>query len=297
MRRFVLLLLALLLALPAAAMADDSQFVEHEPFALDDAWVEGSTRPGEYHYYPFTVEQVGLVTVRAQLFCAGRVQLLDADLIRWDEGYFNGSAGAPETKDFVYYLEPGTYCVCVGNDSSQGDFRIKGILESCPSTEMGDNDTYLGAQALPSGETLSGVLTQWDEHDYYTFTLDAETQVYLTANTTLESLMPNLMLYDGDMVKVSEKYGFKGYAEEMTLPAGTYYIDICGNKGPYTLKAVYGAEALPATVPTEEAPSEGDADYQNERDFFDVAPEEDFTDPNSSSDDFGSMLFDLLDSF
>ena len=82
MRRFVLLLLALLLALPAAAMADDSQFVEHEPFALDDAWVEGSTRPGEYHYYPFTVEQVGLVTVRAQLFCTGRVQLLDADLIR-----------------------------------------------------------------------------------------------------------------------------------------------------------------------------------------------------------------------
>ena len=172
MRRFVLLLLALLLALPAAAMADDSQFVEHEPFALDDAWVEGSTRPGEYHYYPFTVEQVGLVTVRAQLFCAGRVQLLDADLIRWDEGYFNGSAGAPETKDFVYYLEPGTYYVCVGNDSSQGDFRIKGILESCPSTETEDNDDYLGAQALPSGETLSGVLTQWDEHDYYTFTLD-----------------------------------------------------------------------------------------------------------------------------
>ena len=254
-------------------------------------------RPGEYHYYPFTVEQVGLVTVRAQLFCAGRVQLLDADLIRWDEGYFNGSAGAPETKDFVYYLEPGTYYVCVGNDSSQGDFRIKGILESCPSTETEDNDDYLGAQALPSGETLSGVLTQWDEHDYYTFTLDAETQVYLTANTTLESLMPNLMLYDGDMVKVSEKYGFKGYAEEMTLSAGTYYIDICGNKGPYTIKAVYGAEALPATVPTEEAPSEGDAGYQNERDFFDVAPEEDFTDPNSSSDDFGSMLFDLLDSF
>ena len=42
MRKFVLLLV-LLLALPAAAMADDSQFIEHEPFALDDSWVEGST--------------------------------------------------------------------------------------------------------------------------------------------------------------------------------------------------------------------------------------------------------------
>ena len=248
MRKCVLLLLALLLALPVA-LADDTQFIEHAPFALDDTWVNGSTRPGEYHYYPFTVEQVGLVTVRAQLFCGGHVELLDADLIEWDEGYFNGTAGAPETQDFVYYLEPGTYYVRVGNDSSQGDFRLKGTFEPCASTEAGDNDTYLGAQALPSGETLSGVLTQWDELDFYTFTLGAETQVYLTANTTLESNTPNLMLYDGDMVKLSEEYDFKGYAEEMTLPAGTYYIDICGNKGPYNpqgrLRARGGRVGLP----------------------------------------------------
>ena len=294
MRKFVLLLV-LLLALPAAAMADDSQFIEHEPFALDDSWVEGSTRPGEYHYYPFIVEKVGLVTVRVQMFCGGHVELLDADLIEWDEGYFNGSAGAPETQDFVYYLEPGVYCLRNGSDNSQGDFRIKGIFEPCPSTETAESDDYLGAQALPSGETLSGVLTEWDGHDFYTFTLDAEEQVYLTANTTLESLMPNLTLYDGDMVKMSEEYGFKGYAEEFLLPAGTYYIDVWGNKGPYTLKAVY-EEDLPATVPAEEA-TEEEVDVQNESDSFDTAPEEGFTDPDSFTEDLGSLLFDLLDSF
>ncbi len=294
MRKFVLLLV-LLLALPAAAMADDSQFIEHEPFALDDSWVEGSTRPGEYHYYPFIVEEVGLVTVRVQMFCGGHVELLDADLIEWDEGYFNGTIGAPETQDFVYYLEPGVYCLRNGSDNSQGDFRIKGIFEPCPSTETAESDDYLGAQALPSGETLSGVLTEWDGHDYYTFTLDAEEQVYLTANTTLESLMPNLTLYDGDMVKMSEEYGFKGYAEEFLLPAGTYYIDVWGNKGPYTLKAVY-EEDLPATVPAEEA-TEEEVDVQNESDSFDTAPEEGFTDPDSFTEDLGSLLFDLLDSF
>lgn len=294
MRKFVLLLV-LLLALPAAAMADDSQFIEHEPFALDDSWVEGSTRPGEYHYYPFIVEKVGLVTVRVQMFCGGHVELLDADLIEWDEGYFNGTIGAPETQDFVYYLEPGVYCLRNGSDNSQGDFRIKGIFEPCPSTETAESDDYLGAQALPSGETLSGVLTEWDGHDYYTFTLDAEEQVYLTANTTLESLMPNLTLYDGDMVKMSEEYGFKGYAEEFLLPAGTYYIDVWGNKGPYTLKAVY-EEDLPATVPAEEA-TEEEVDVQNESDSFDTAPEEGFTDPDSFTEELGSLLFDLLDSF
>ncbi len=294
MRKFVLLLV-LLLALPAAAMADDSQFIEHEPFALDDSWVEGSTRPGEYHYYPFIVEEVGLVTVRVQMFCGGHVELLDADLIEWDEGYFNGTIGAPETQDFVYYLEPGVYCLRNGSDNSQGDFRIKGIFEPCPSTETAESDDYLGAQALPSGETLSGVLTEWDGHDFYTFTLDAEEQVYLTANTTLESLMPNLTLYDGDMVKIDDEYGFKGYAEEFLLPAGTYYIDVWGNKGPYTLKAVY-EEELPATVPAEEA-TEEEVDVQNESDSFDTAPEEGLTDPDSFTEDLGSLLFDLLDSF
>ena len=294
MRKFVLLLV-LLLALPAAAMADDSQFIEHEPFALDDSWVEGSTRPGEYHYYPFIVEEVGLVTVRVQMFCGGHVELLDADLIEWDEGYFNGTIGAPETQDFVYYLEPGVYCLRNGSDNSQGDFRIKGIFEPCPSTETAESDDYLGAQALPSGETLSGVLTEWDGHDFYTFTFDAEEQVYLTANTTLESLMPNLTLYDGDMVKMSEEYGFKGYAEEFLLPAGTYYIDVWGNKGPYTLKAVY-EEDLPATVPAEEA-TEEEVDVQNESDSFDTAPEEGLTDPDSFTKELGSLLFDLLDSF
>ena len=294
MRKFVLLLV-LLLALPAAAMADDSQFIEHEPFALDDSWVEGSTRPGEYHYYPFIVEEVGLVTVRVQMFCGGHVELLDADLIEWDEGYFNGTIGAPETQDFVYYLEPGVYCLRNGSDNSQGDFRIKGIFEPCPSTETAESDDYLGAQALPSGETLSGVLTQWDGHDYYTFTLDAEAQVYLTANTTLESLMPNLALYDGDMVKMSEEYGFKGYAEEFLLPAGTYYVDVWGNKGPYTLKAVY-EEEIPAAAPAVEAAGE-DVDGQNESGSFDVAPEEDFTDFDSFTDELGSLLFDLLNRF
>ena len=121
--------------------------------------------------------------------------MLDADLIEWDEGYFSGTAGAPETQDFVYYLEPGTYYVCVGNDTSQGDFRLKGILEPCPRHGNGrQRHLPRRAGAALGRDALSGVLTQWDEHDYYAFTLEAETQVYLTANTTLESLMPNLML-------------------------------------------------------------------------------------------------------
>ena len=107
--------------------------------------------------------------------------------------------------------------------------------------------------------------------------------------------MPNLALYDGDMVKMSEEYGFKGYAEEFLLPAGTYYVDVWGNKGPYTLKAVY-EEEIPAAAPAVEAAGE-DVDGQNESGSFDVAPEEDFTDFDSFTDELGSLLFDLHNRF
>ena len=248
MRKFSFLVCLLLLALSAsAALADDTQFIEHEPFLLDDAWVEGSTHPDEYHYYPFTVEEVGLVTVRAQLFCGGQVQLLDADLVQWDEHYFNGTAGAPDTYDFTYYLEPGTYYLRSGNGSSQGDFRIKGTLEACLCDETTANDDYHGAQAIPSGETIHGVLTQWDEHDYFTFTLDGETEIYLTANSESGNAQ-NIALYDSDMVKTAEKYTVQGYAENLLLPSGTYYLDVWGGKGPYTFRIVYAQapETLPA---------------------------------------------------
>ena len=50
----------------------------------------------------------------------------------------------------------------------------------------------------------------------------------------------------------------------------------------------------PAFTFGEEAPETEDAAYANERDYFDVAPEEDFLDPDSAPDDFGSLLLDLL---
>ena len=221
MRKCVLLLLALLLALPAAALADDTQFIEHEPFALDDTWVDGSTRPGEYHYYPFTVEQVGLVTVRVQLFCGG--PRAAARRRPHPSGTRATSTAAParrRRRTLSITWSRGRTTSASATILRRATSASRASSSPAPAPKRATTTTYLGAQALPSGETLSGVLTQWDEHDFYTFTLDAETQVYLTANTTLESLMPNLMLYDGDMVKLSEKYGFKGYAEEIDAAGG-----------------------------------------------------------------------------
>ncbi|HIT00096.1 MAG TPA: hypothetical protein IAA59_07650 [Candidatus Faecaligallichristensenella faecipullorum] len=248
-----MLILVLALALCAGvAYADETVKVDHDPLAVNAEWIDGEMRPNEYHYFPFTVDQVGKVTVRVQAFYPNAgFDLLDADLISQEARYLNGTQGAPDTTDFEYYLEPGLYYLrCMGTPSSTGDFRVKVLSEPCACDETGENDDYHGAQALSSGVTVSGVLTEWDEYDYYSFTLPEETQVRLVVNSEVDAQQA-LILYDGDMVSIEELYDLHGYAGEFLLPAGTYYAAISMNPGPYTLKVTFEGDsqaAVPAPV-------------------------------------------------
>lgn len=238
-RAWTALVLALLVC-AGGACAETTTRCDFEPLEMNGGWTEGRMRPNEYHYYPFAVEETGRVTARVQSFYSSAAfELLDEDLVSWRTEWVSGTAGAPETADLVYYLEPGQYYLRVdGSSDSDGDYRVKVALEACACDEIEGNDDYHGAQPLTSGETLAGVLTQWDEYDYYTFTLPAETQVHLTANDESDGQCV-LTLYDGDMVELETIYDLHGYAEDRTLPAGTYYLALWNSKGAYTLKAIY----------------------------------------------------------
>lgn len=236
---FAALVLALMLCV-GAACAETTTRCDFAALEMNGDWTEGRMRPYEYHYYPFVVEETGKVTARVQSFYSGGMfELLDADLVSWRTEWVNGTAGAPETADLVYYLEPGQYYLRVnGGSDTDGEYRVKVALEPCACDEIGGNDDYHGAQALTSDETFAGVLTEWEEYDYYTFTLDAEKQVHLTANDETDGQCV-MTLYDGDMVEVDTVYDLHGYAEDRTLPAGIYYLAISNSKGAYTLKVVY----------------------------------------------------------
>ena len=160
------LVLALLLCV-GAACAETTTRCDFDALEMNGEWTEGRMRPYEYHYYPFTVAQTGRVTARVQSFYSGaEFELLDEDLVSWRAVWVNGTAGAPETEDLVYYLEPGQYYLRVdGASDSDGDYRVKVALEPCACDEIEGNDDYHGAQQLPSGEALAGVLTEWDEYD------------------------------------------------------------------------------------------------------------------------------------
>ena len=241
MKRIWAAILILTLAFCApVALADDTVRVDCAPLILDGEWTDGEMRSNEYHYYSFTVAEVGKVTLRVQTcYANAHFELLDADLVNWKDAYLHGSQGSPETYDFICYLEPGDYVLRNdGGTNIQGDYRIKAILEPCASDESEPNDDYHSAQPMTSAETYSGVLTARDKHDYYTFTLSQETEVHLTVNSESKEQQV-LSVYDGDMVKLNDRYDLRGYAEDLLLPAGAYYLDVQSGTGPYTIKVIY----------------------------------------------------------
>ena len=99
-----------------------------------------------------------------------------------------------------------------------------------------DGEWVDGATALANGKTMSDVLTERDEYDYYSFAL--ESQLYLTIHSESDG-QQIAVIYDGDMVEIQTIYDLKTYAANLELAAGTYSIAISGAKGAYTLRCAY----------------------------------------------------------
>lgn len=231
MKKLICLLLAALMC--GWALADETVRIDHENMVLDGEWVDGEMLPNEYHYFPFTIAKTGKLTARVQTYYANaHFELLDADLIPWAGVYISGSKGAPDTEDMVHYLRSD------GDSAMRGDFRIKLMFDEYACDETDASDDYHGAAALANGKTMSGVLTERDEYDYYSFALESESQPYLTIHSESDG-QQIAVIYDGDMVEIQTIYDLKTYAENLELAAGTYSIAISGAKGAYTLRCAY----------------------------------------------------------
>lgn len=237
-KKLICLLLAALMC--GWALADETVRIDHENVVLDGEWVDGDMRPNEYHYFPFTIAEAGKLTARVQTYYANaHFELLDADLIPWAGVYISGSQGVLDTEDMVYYLDPGEYYLRSDGDSAmRGDFRIKLMFDEYDCDETDASDDYHGATALANGKTMSGVLTERDEYDYYSFALESESQPYLTIHSESDG-QQIAVIYDGDMVKIQTIYDLKTYAANLELAAETYSIAISGAKGAYTLRCAY----------------------------------------------------------
>ena len=226
--------LACALLNPLAASAGETVRIDCETLPTTDTWIDGTLNVNEFHYYPIEVLTVGKLTIRVQSFfdyC--RADILDEDLVSFAvKQYLNGSAGAPATVDFTYYVEPGTYYVrCTGEAGHEGSYRIKALFDEIESTESEPNDDYTTAYPLQKGIEIYGVHTREDAHDFYTFEVEQGQEVKLTVSVA-DSFKTHLKVYDSDLQLLDEIYDGVAFAEAKTytyqksLDAGVYYIDM-----------------------------------------------------------------------
>ena len=215
-------------------------------------WVNGyigyDTEEKEYDYYPIIIPSTGKLTIDMQSFGDLNFYVLDTDYnCLWDSivGTSGGSPGDPENITFSDWFEKGTYYIRINESAfadQQGDYRVKASFISAKSNETEPNDTYLLAQSVSNGSSITGTITlvKNDEYDYYKIHVNKKTEY----NFYLSSfgLIAYFTLFDSNLSNITNTYGNAVHPDDTkefsyTLKKGTYYIRISSSSnGRYILK-------------------------------------------------------------
>lgn len=199
-----------------------------------DGYIGYSDDEYEYDYYPIYISTTGKLTITMQSFGDLSFAVLDSDYNKIDSCDLRGSAGSPANASFSSWLEKGTYYVRVReyilwkyDEDNKGSYRIKASFTSANSNEKEPNDTYLQAQSVSNGSTITGTITYYDEYDYYKISLSKKMNYsfYVTAydhSVDFTLYDNNLNVLDGRTTCYTDETKQFNY----TLNKGVYYIRV-----------------------------------------------------------------------
>ena len=188
----------------------------------------------EYDYHPIYTTATGKLTIDMQSFGDLYFEILDSEYNIIDDYGLYGSGGDPKNGTFTNWLEKGTYYVRVSEDywsDTQASYRVKASFASAGSNEIEPNDTYLQAQSVSNGSTITGTITKlkYDEYDYYKINVSKMT-VYSFYLTSYDS-STDFTLYDNNLNKIDIGWDDTSYSNETlkvtsVLNKGIYYVRI-----------------------------------------------------------------------
>lgn len=224
--------------LPASA----EDIVNNKPaLATNGVWRNGyigySDDDCEFDYYPINISTTGKLTINMQSFGYLSFDIMDSDYetLKTFSSY-NGSSGNPENFSEWYYLKKGTYYVRVREnyyeEGASGSYRVKASFESANSNEKEPNDTYLQAQSVSNGSTITGTITyNNDQYDYYKIKVSKKMNYsfYVTAygnGIYFDLYDNNLNNITDNQITYSYNHCYKDETKQFTytLNAGTYYV-------------------------------------------------------------------------
>lgn len=204
---------------------------------LDGAWVDGViSNEQDVYLYRFATTQAGEVMIeyQAQSMEDSRVSIWNADLTKeyWGERVEDASVINPKTTSHELYLEKGTYYVKVefrwGN---LGTYRVRGAFTAAGNNETEPNNLFTQAMGLSEGGMVTGLISEDDNIDIYSFTIPKKQRVNISH--VRYCYEQRVSVWDKDYKQIDSRRDWGGGKAdpqttnfELALEPGTYYIKV-----------------------------------------------------------------------
>lgn len=245
--------------------AGNIQFV-----SLNGQWVDGNCMAkDDVCFYEFTIPKAGMVSFEAQGLSLedSWFTIFNADMTKEYRNIhiYSASMTNPQTvrlEDIV--LEAGKYILKVSPYSGGGAFRFRGTFEEIGNNEKEPNNVFAQAHALSLGQMVTGVISEDDELDFYSFTITRKQRIKIEFRVYFSQLATSIWNDDYICVHEGETWGRGGDKatpanEEYSdvLEPGTYYVKLLkihanngSQTGKYTVKYTTITPVEGITVPS-----------------------------------------------
>ena len=259
-KRFLSILttLVIIIGLVGVLPVGAEDIVNNKPeLKTNGVWVNGyigyDDNKSEYDYIPIYTSSTGKLTIDMQSFGRLYFDVLDSDYNSiYGTSTYYASSGNPENKAFAEWLEKGTYYLRISEYNASwepyysGSYRVKASFTSANSNEIEPNDTYLQAQSVSNGSTITGTITRVknDEYDYYKIYISKQTKYDFYVSVYDSNVYYIIfILFDNNLNDITNYTTVGVFSDETkkfsyTLDKGIYYIRISrhDNSCKYILK-------------------------------------------------------------
>lgn len=193
---------------------------------------------GEMRWYAFVLNEKSKVTINLQM-----VEALDADLYMYSlntETYqlelVGGSAteGVGVTEYYNNTLETGTYFFAVGGYEGTGNFAFAYYQSSSDVTNE-VNDSVTSATNVTFNSSISGVIDNPNDVDYYKITVTSPTIIQYSFSTT-----DNYSLLYAEKTGTSAGISYVNSSKNSyKIMPGSYYFAVISENGNYSSTSTY----------------------------------------------------------
>ena len=223
---------------PDRAKADDVM-VSYTDQPLNTDWVSYQLVGGSpSQYIRVVLPSAGRLCIETRSFADAEMYFYNSDLtsrIIYNED-ISGEISEPGFNSDDDFYEAGEYYIRLDsnmNEGVAGRLDLKLSFEDSGSNEISPNETYQNAMPIYENSEINGVMTYFDEYDYYKFELSRENCINIGMCSYRNNIRSELLDSDLKVIEEISDYWYDASKEEPKyfdyldiLSPGTYYIRV-----------------------------------------------------------------------